>query len=167
MNINKQSKVKEGSKKDQEITVDSIVQFLADVDGNKIDATKLVTKSSETIDNIKKAECITNSDGVDIISSISDFTAAVESVKSYTPTGSAAFIKDGVVEAISGKLNRKSVKGYLRKKLDDLGSIMGEIDKEKFKIEGEGKMKKFVEIDEHITKLRETELKWIKQNIAV
>ena len=149
----------------EEITVDSIVQFLADVDGNKIDATKLVTKSSETIDSIKKADSITNSDGVDVISSISDFTAAVESVKNYTPTGAAAFIKDGIVEAISGKLNRKSVKGYLRKKLDDIGSIIGEIDKEKFKIEGEDKMKKFMEIDEHITKLRETELQWIKNNI--
>ena len=167
MNINKQSKVKEGSKKDEGMTASKIVQFLADVDGGKFDASEVVSKSVKFTEEIKSAKSITDDGGTELTEKLSAFTAAIKAVEDYTPKGAAAFIKDGIVEALKGKLRRKSIGAVLRANLEGLGTLAGEFENKDFDYDTDGKMKKFAEIEKHFTKLRETELKWIKQNIAV
>ena len=157
---------KKVSNKDDGMTVDKIVQFLADVDSGKKDPTTMVTEAATFANNIKSAKSITDDEGVEITTSISSFTAAIESVEDYTPKGAAAFIKDGFLSALKAKLNRKSVGAVLRANLEGLGTLAGEFENKDFDYDADEKMKKFAEIEKHITKLRETELNWIKKNIA-
>lgn len=157
---------KKGSKKDDGMTVSKIVQFLADVDGGKVDASTMVADAAAFANDIKSAKSITDDDGVEITTSISAFTAAIDSVDGYTPKGAAAFIKDGFLSALKGKLNRKSVGAVLRVNLEGLGTLVNEFTNDDFDYDADGKMKKFAEIEKHISKLRDSELQWIKKNIA-